>query len=106
MRTIYFGLYNICNGCNSGLESALHGMYQANMDLLVFQEIKSTEWIYMRESGGNWFAETAAPSLYFGGVYVFYRKAENFTLEALHLHSPNVFSFQMELGGQRWHVVG
>ena len=33
---IRFGTYNICNGCNSGLDSALWGMSQANMDLGIF----------------------------------------------------------------------
>ena len=40
------------------------------------------------------------------GVAIFYHKAENFTPEVLRLHSPNVVRFQMESGGQRWHVVG
>ena len=34
---IRFGTYYIRNGRNWGLESALKGMYQANMDLGIFQ---------------------------------------------------------------------
>ena len=34
---IRFGTYNIRNGRNGGLESALHRMSQANMDLGVLQ---------------------------------------------------------------------
>ena len=34
---IRFGTYNIRNGRNEGLESALRGMSQANMDLDIFQ---------------------------------------------------------------------
>ena len=34
---IRFGNYNLCNGQNRGLESALRGMSQANMDLGIFQ---------------------------------------------------------------------
>ena len=37
---IRFGTYNIRNGRNGGLESALRGMSQANMDLGIFQETK------------------------------------------------------------------
>ena len=33
---IIFGTYNIRNGRNGGLESALRGMAQANMDLRIF----------------------------------------------------------------------
>ena len=47
---IKFGTYNIRNGRNGGLESALRGMSQANMDLGIFQETKCTEGIYTRES--------------------------------------------------------
>ena len=40
---IKFGTYNIRNGRNRGLESALRGMAQANIDLGVFQETKCTD---------------------------------------------------------------
>ena len=49
---IRFGTYNIRNGHNGGLDSALRGMDQANMDLCIFQEIKCIEGIYIRESAG------------------------------------------------------
>ena len=37
---IHFISYNIWNGCNSGLESALRRMVQTNIDLGVFQDTK------------------------------------------------------------------
>ena len=40
---IRFGTYNIRDGHNGGLELALQGMAQANMDLGIFQETKGTE---------------------------------------------------------------
>ena len=46
---IKFGTYNIKNGRNGGLELALQGMAQANIDLGVFQETKCTDGIYTRE---------------------------------------------------------
>ena len=45
---IKFGTYNIRNGRNGGLESALRGMAQANIDLGVFQENKCTDGVYTR----------------------------------------------------------
>ena len=39
---IIFGTYNIRNGGKGGLESALRGMSQANMDLGILQETKIT----------------------------------------------------------------
>ena len=56
--TIRFGIYNICNGRNGrngrigGLESALRGMSQASMDLVIFQETKVTDIIYTCRSAG------------------------------------------------------
>ena len=44
--SIRFSTYNIRNGRNRGLESALRGMSQANMDLVIFQETKVTDGIY------------------------------------------------------------
>ena len=43
---IRFGNYNICNGRDGGLELALRGMSQANMNLGIFQETKVTDRIY------------------------------------------------------------
>ena len=37
-----FGTYNIHNGRNGGLESALRGLSWDNMDLGIFQETKLT----------------------------------------------------------------
>ena len=42
VQPIQFGLYNICNRRNGGIESALCGMYQANVNLGVFQDMKVT----------------------------------------------------------------
>ena len=76
------------------------------MDLGIFQERKVMEGIYMRYLGRYQVAATAVPIPHRGGINVFYCKAENFTLEAIRLHGPNVISFQMATGGKRWHVVG
>ena len=43
---IRFGTYKIRNGRKGGLESALRGVYQANMDLGIFQEKKLTDGVY------------------------------------------------------------
>ena len=50
--SIRFGTYNICNGHNGGLASALRGVSQANMDLDIFQETKVKDRIYTRRSAG------------------------------------------------------
>ena len=59
---IIFGTYNIRNGRNGGLELALRGMSQANMDLGIFRETKCTDGIYTRESAGYRIVTTDVPS--------------------------------------------
>ena len=59
---IRFGTNNIRNVRNGGLESALRGMSQANMDLGIFQETKVTDGIYTRESAWYIVVATDAPS--------------------------------------------
>ena len=68
---IKFGTYNIRNGRNGGLESALRGMAQANIDLGVFQETKCTDGVYTRASAGYCVVATDAPSRHRGGVALF-----------------------------------
>ena len=65
---IRFGTYNICNGRKGGLESALQGMSQANMDLGILQETKITNGVYTRGSAGYKVIATDAPSRHRGGV--------------------------------------
>ena len=59
---IRLNTYNIRNGRNGGLESALWGMSQANMDLGIFQKTKCTDGIYTCESDGYCVVATDAPS--------------------------------------------
>ena len=59
---IRFGTYNIRNGRNGGLESALQGMAQANIDLGILQETKCTDGIYTCELAGYSVVATDAPS--------------------------------------------
>ena len=94
---IRFGSYNIRNGRNGDLESALHGMARPNIDLGILQETKVTGGVYTRSS--------AEPSRHRGGIALFYKESRNFAVEALQLHGLNVVNFQLVTGGRRWHVV-
>ena len=85
----------------------LRGILQDNINLGVFQETKFAGGGGLaRESSGYRVAETEASIPQRGGIEVFYRKAENFLLEALYLHGPNTVSFQVVTGQQQWHAVG
>ena len=76
--TIKFGTYNIRNGRNRLLESALWGMSQANIDLGVFQETKCTDGIYTCESAGCRVVATDVPSRHRDRVALFYRPSAQF----------------------------
>ena len=102
---IRFGTYSIRNGRNSGLEAALQGMSQANMDLGILQEIKLTDGIYTRWSAGYSVVATDAPSRHRSGVAIFYRSTPHFTVEAVENFRPNVIGFKLVMGrggGTSW----
>ena len=103
---IRFGTYNIRNGRNGGLDSALRGMSQANMDLGIFQETKCTDKIYTRESAGYRVVATDASSRHRGGVALFYRPSSLFAVEAVRQYGPNVMSFELATGAWRWCIIG
>ena len=98
---IRFGTYNICNGRNRGLESALRGMSQANMDLGIFHKTKVTEGIYTRGLAGYSVVATDMPRRHRGGVAVFHLPAPHFAVEAVQQFEPTVVSFQMETRERR-----
>ena len=59
---IRFGTYNILNGQNGGLDSALIGMAQANLDLGIFQETNLTGGVYTCGSNRYTAVATDTPS--------------------------------------------
>ena len=103
---IKFSTYNIRNGRNGGLESALRGMAQANIDLGVFQEMKCRDGIYTRESAVYCVVATDALSQHCGGVALIYRPSSLFAVEAVRDYGPNMLSFEVATGGRRWYIIG
>ena len=103
---IKFGTYNIRNGRNGGLEAALRGMDQANMDLGVMQETNITDGIYTRTSAGYRVVATDAPSRHRGGIALFYREGAGFAVEELRPYGPNIISFEVVTGRRRWYIIG
>ena len=95
---IRFGTYSIRNGRKGGLESALRGMSQANMDLGILQETKITNGVYTRGSAGYKVIATDAPSQHRGGVALFYRLTPRFAVEAVEKCGPNVMVWQVVTG--------
>ena len=106
MVLVRFGTYKIRNSRKGGLEAALWGMSQANMDLGILQETKTTNGVYTRGSAGYKVIATDAPSRHCGGVALFYRPTPHFVVESVDRYGPNVMGFQVATGAQRWYIVG
>ena len=98
--------YNMRDGRNGGLESALRAMAQANVDVGVLTEAKLPPNIYARCSSGYNVIATASPNQHQGGLAIFYRNSEHWQLEAHQTFGHNVVSFQLSSGRLRWYVVG
>ena len=101
-----FGSYIIRKCLNGGLESALQGMSQANLDLGVFQETKITDGVYTRGSDGYSSVATDVTVQHRGGVAVFYQDSPWFAVEAIHKFGPNVVIFHLSTGGRQWCIIG
>ena len=91
-------------GGTGGLEAALRGMAQANIDLGVFQETKCTNSVYTRALSGYRVIATDAPIRHRGGVALFYREEANLAVEEVRTYGPNVLSFEVVTGRGRCNI--
>ena len=98
---IRFCTFNIRNGRNGGLESALCGVSQGLVYCGVLNETKLTKLFYTREYSGFLVMATEATSVHRGGIAVFYREAEHFAIEELRLHGPNFIISHLVTGRRR-----
>ena len=103
---IIFGTSNIRNRRNVGLESALRGMSQANMDLGIFQDTKFTDGIYTRESARYHVVATDAQSRHHGGVALLYRPSPLFAVGSVREYGPKVMCFEVVTGARQWYIIG
>jgi hypothetical protein len=104
--SIAVATWNIRNGCNGGLESASRAMEAMGVDLGVFLETKLTGGVYTRNSSGYSVVTSDAPSSHQGGIALFWRANKTYEIEDWRIRGPNVLSFVIETGSQRFYVVG
>ena len=88
------------------MDSGLRGIWQENLDLGIFQDTEVTTEIYTGESSGFRVVAPETPSAHSGGVAVFYRVAEHFSVDSIHIYGANIANFKLESGGQKWYIVG
>ena len=100
VEVVHFGTYNIQNGCNGGLESALHGMAHANIDLGLLKETLVTGGVYAWDSTGLFVVASDSLSHHHRGVAIFYKYSPCFAVKYQKQHDLNVIRFQLVKGRQ------
>jgi hypothetical protein len=98
--------WNIRNSCNGGLESALRAMEAMDVDLGILMETKGTGGIHTRHSSGYSVVASDAPSAHQGGIAFFWRANKTYEVKDWRIRGPNVLSFVIVTGSQRFYIVG
>ena len=105
-QAVRFCSYNIRSGRGNELAVALRAMEQMNMDFGVFQETKVTRNdLRTRFSSGYQLVCTDAAASNQGGVALFYRESDFFSVESVHKWGPNVISFILVMGGRKFGFI-
>ena len=107
VKKIRFCSYNIRCGRGNEMAVALRAMDQMNIDFGVFQETKVTkDDLRTRFSSGYQLICTDAANSNQGGVALFYRESDYFSVESVRRWGPNVISFVLVTGPQSFGFVG
>jgi hypothetical protein len=81
-------------------------MAAMDVDLGIFQETKITDGIYTRMSSGYSVVASNAGSVHQGGIALFWRPNKSYEVEDWRVRGPNVLSFVIVTGGERFYAVG
>ena len=77
-----------------------------NTNIAVVQETKLSEGKHTRLSSGYAVMATDVKSARFGGVALLWEESELYELEEAKARGPNVISFEIVTGTDRYYVVG
>ena len=103
---IVIGTWNIQNGRNTRLETALRALSVVGVDICFLQETKLTDGIYTRFSSDYHVLATNAVSRAQGGIALVYRDSPYWQVESAIFHGPNVISAEIVTGNKRYSIVG
>ncbi len=99
-------LFNIRSGQNGGLESVLRAMAAMDVDFGILAETKIMGGIYTWFlSGYNVFASNAV-SVRQGGVTLFWKPNKLYEIKEWQVRGPNVITFVVVMGVERYYAVG
>ena len=106
--TFSIATWNIRSGRGTGLAAAAKGLHQMGIDCMVLTETKITDDRYPKFVSGYQVMSSKAASPHQGGVALIWRESEGqgFLVEAAHIVSPNVPTFQLITGDKLFFVIG
>jgi hypothetical protein len=106
-RTFSVATWNIRSGRGARLVAAAKGLCQMGVSCAVLTETKLTYKRYPRFVFGYHVIPLKAASPHQGRIAVLWRPGHwDFEVEAVHVASPNILSFQLVMGGVRFFVMG
>jgi hypothetical protein len=90
------------------LAAAAKGLHQMGIGCAVLTETKLTDDRYPKFISGYQVILSKAASPHQGGVVLMWRELEDqgFLVEAMHIVSPNVLTFQLITGDERFLIIG
>ncbi len=104
--SIVVASWNIRNGRNGRLESALRAIEAMGVDIGILLETKVTGGVYTCFLSGYSIIASDAASAHQVGIALFWRSNKSYKVEDWCVHGPNVLSFVIVIGGQQFYAVG
>ena len=100
--------WNIRSGRGTGMVAAAKGLHQMGVGCAVLTETKLTNDRYPKFISGYHVISSKVASPHQGGVALIWKESEDqgFLVEAAHIISPNILTFQLITGDERFFVIG
>ena len=105
--TFSVAAWNIRCGRGNGLTFAAKGLAKMGVGCAILSEMKITDDRYARMTSGYKVLSTKAPSKHKGGIALLWQPDhEGFEVEAARVVTPNLITFQLVTGDERYYVMG
>jgi hypothetical protein len=105
--TFSVAAWNIRCGRGNGLTFAAKGLAKMGVGCAILSEMKITDNRYARMTSGYKVLSTKAPSKHKGGIALLWQPDhEGFEVEAARVVTPNLITFQLVTGDERYYVMG
>jgi hypothetical protein len=105
--TFSVAAWNIRCGRGNGLTFSAKGLAKMGVGCAILLEMKITDDRYSRMTSGYKVLSTKAPSKHKGGIALLWQPDhEGFDVEAARVVTPNLITFQLVTGDERYYVMG